>query len=105
MKTIITTNGKYKSCKKGLCECIIGQDPNSRQPHLIKCKKPVAFVWFWRQWFAEIIKGSAEPIYSNIGAPCCQECFDKIKDNGPPEDLEHYREMWKKNQDKKDFII
>lgn len=95
---ITTANGQYRKSKKGRCECIIGQDPKSHQPHLIKCGKPVSYIWFWRQWFAEIIKESSDPIFSGIGAPCCQECFDKIKDVGPPSDFEHYREVWKKNK-------
>lgn len=92
---ITMPNGQYKKTKKGHCECIIGQDENSHQPHLIKCYRPAAYIWFWRQWFYEIIQGK-EPIYSQIGAACCQECFDKIsKDIGPPSDLEKYREIWK----------
>lgn len=74
-----TPNGRYRSLKKGgLCECVIGLDPNSHQPHLIKCKKPAAYIWFWRQRLVEKIKKITEPIFSNIGARCCEECFDKI---------------------------
>jgi len=98
---IATANGMHRKARKNaICECIVGQDPNSHQPHLIKCGKPAAFVWFRRMWLTEVIKESDEPMYANVGAACCQECFDKIKVDGPPKDLEKLREKWLKNKPK-----
>lgn len=44
----------------------------------LKCGKPAKFLYFWRQWLSEVMRESSDPIYSNVGAKCCEECFSKI---------------------------
>jgi len=94
----VTENGKYRKFSNGQqCDCIIGLDQNSESPRLLRCKNPTDFIWFWREWIVEIIRESKTPIYSRIGVRCCQECFNKIKDVGPPSDLEKLRKKWADN--------
>ena len=97
MKTL--QNGQYRICKKGLCECIIGQDTNSRQPHLIKCKEPAKYIWFSRTWFVEVLRESNKPIYGH-GALCCEKCFEKLKEQKEPINLEEFKELHRKNKEK-----
>jgi hypothetical protein len=96
--TVIET-GKYERVK-GIhyCDCIVGQDPNSHQPHLIRCENVAKWMWYWREYIQEILHESDKPMYNKIGARVCQECFDKIKLEKPRTDLEELREKYKKNK-------
>jgi hypothetical protein len=55
-------NRKYKGDR--FCEAIVGIDPNSYQPHLLKCGNQATWVYF--------AKGD------QFGALLCEECFDRI---------------------------
>lgn len=94
----ILDTGKYTEAKGiNKCDCCIGLDPNSKQPHLIKCENWAKFVWYARLYLVEIIRNSKNPIYDNLGARVCKECFEKLKTKGPPSDLEELRAKHIKN--------
>jgi hypothetical protein len=54
---------KYKGDR--LCEAIVGRDPYSYQPHLLKCDKPATVVYF-------------RDDYDSIGALLCSDCHEKM---------------------------
>ena len=60
---VVYKDRKYKGDR--LCEAIVGRDPTSHQPHLIKCKNPAAWVYFREG--------------DQLGALLCQECYTRIK--------------------------
>jgi hypothetical protein len=89
---------KFKSKNPKLCDCTVGVDPNSHQPHLLRCKNTAQYLWFSRHWFLEITKESTEPIFFNIPAIVCESCLERLKLTKPPSDLDKYRELHKKNK-------
>lgn len=96
--TVLET-GKYERIKGiNYCDCTVGQDPNSHQPHLIRCKNWAKWIWCGRRYFEEIMKESMVPIYDRHGARVCQECFEKLKLQGPPTDLEELKAVYRKNK-------
>lgn len=54
---------KYKGDR--CCEAIVGVDPKSFQPHLLKCDKPAVMIYFADGW--------------NLGALLCQDCYDRVR--------------------------
>ncbi len=103
MGEIITENGKYKKIPKDKgrfrqCDCTVDCDYTGSAPRLIRCKGEVEYKWFRRQWFMEIIK-PGPPSYSLFPAHVCEDCFQKIKDVGPPSDLQKYKDLWAKNNE------
>lgn len=55
---------KFKNKRGETCDCIIGRDPNSRQPRLIRCKNVATYYWY---------EGT------NIPAIVCDGCLERLK--------------------------
>lgn len=53
---------------KQLCEAIIGRDPNSHQPKLIRCNNKAELLYYHND------NGKLRH-----GFPMCKECFDKME--------------------------
>lgn len=96
IKTEVGQYRKFKSKKPVLCDCMIGVDPNSHSPRLLKCKNEAKFLWFSRHWFLEITK-ETEPLYFDFPSLACESCLERLKNTKPPSDLNKYRELHKKN--------
>lgn len=91
---------KFKSKNPKLCDCLVGIDPNSRQPHLLKCKNIAQYLWYSRHWFLEITKESTEPIFFTP-AKVCESCLERLKLTKKPADLDKYRKLHRENSKQK----
>lgn len=62
---------KYKKPKKahGLCEAAVGMNPNSRQPQIILCRKPGAWLYFDETWNN-----------GKYGAVLCEDCRKMVEE-------------------------
>lgn len=62
---------KRRLAKGELCEMVVGQDENSRQPHLIQCKHPATMLYYWKL---------SNGVESTIPGRCCGDCATRIRE-------------------------